>query len=227
MKAEEIRFSDWGRILFGEVPPSFYIEVTIRTVIIFMLLIISMRVFGRRMSAQINRVEMVALFSLAAAIGVPLQTPDRGILPAVIIAIVVILIGRLVAGIAFNNERTEARIEDRLTILANDGMVDMQKMNGTKMTLERVYAQLRQEGVRHMGEIKRLYLEANGSFSVVKAENPSCGLCILPKVDPDFISEQSQCDEEVCSRCGKKKKDNGGAETCTNCKNKVWENAIM
>ena len=62
MKAEEIRFSDWGRILFGEVPPSFFLEVVIRTILIFLLLIISMRLFGRRMAAQINRIEMVALF---------------------------------------------------------------------------------------------------------------------------------------------------------------------
>jgi len=227
MKPEEIRFSDWGRILFGEVPPSFFIEVVIRTIIVFLLLIISMRLFGRRMSAQINRVEMVALFSLAAAIGVPLQTPDRGILPAIIIAIVVVLIGRMVAAIAFGNERMEARIEDRLTILANDGMVDMKKMEGTKLTLERLYAQLRKEGVRHMGEVRRLYLEANGSFSIVKEQNPSWGLCILPHNDPDFISEQSKCDEEVCTRCGKKKKDNGGSDACTNCHNKYWENAII
>src|SRR5215203_1883695 len=119
MKPEEVKFSDWGRILFGEVPPAFFIEVLIRTVVVFFLLVISMRLFGKRMAAQINRIELVALFSLAAAIGVPLQTPDRGILPAIIIAIVVVLIGRLAAALAFRNERMEARIEDRLTILAN------------------------------------------------------------------------------------------------------------
>ncbi|HEX8314705.1 MAG TPA: YetF domain-containing protein [Flavisolibacter sp.] len=227
MKPEEIKLSDWGRILFGEVPPAFFLEVVIRTVIIFLLLIISMRLFGRRMAAQINRVEMVALFSLAAAIGVPLQTPDKGILPAIVIAIVVILIGRLIAVLAFGNERLEARIEDRLTILANDGVIDLKKMHGTKLTIERLYAQLRTNGIRHMGEVKRLYLEANGSFSVVKEQNPGCGLCILPVSDREFIQEQSRCEEQVCSTCGKKKVDNRMADVCTNCTDSHWEKAIV
>lgn len=227
MKPEEIKFSDWGRILFGEVPPAFFLEVVIRTVIIFLLLVMSMRLFGRRMAAQLNRVEMVALFSLAAAIGVPLQTPDKGILPPVIIAIVVILVGRLVASIAFGNERLEGKIEDRLTILLNDGVVDLTKMNGTKLTRELLNAQLRREGIRHLGEVKRLYLEANGSFSVVKEPKPSFGLCILPASDQEFIREQNQCEEQVCRTCGKKKADNKQAEVCTNCKSNLWEKAII
>ena len=55
MKADEIKLGDWMRILFGEVPPAFFLEVVIRTVIIFFLLILSMRLFGRRMAAQINQ----------------------------------------------------------------------------------------------------------------------------------------------------------------------------
>src|SRR5881275_1897303 len=108
MKPDEITLSDWQRMLFGEVPPAFFLEVMIRTVIIFLLLIVSMRLFGKRMSAQINRIEMVSLFTLAAAIGVPLQVPDRGLLPAFVIAIVVIVLGRSIAKLAMHSERFEA-----------------------------------------------------------------------------------------------------------------------
>jgi uncharacterized membrane protein YcaP (DUF421 family) len=226
MEADEIKLSDWTRILFGEVPPPFFIEIVIRTVFIFLLLIISMRLFGRRMAAQINRIEMVAMFSLAAAIGVPLQAPDRGLLPALIIAIVVILVGRIVANIAFRSERFEAAAEDKLAILASDGVLDMKKILVTRLTVERLFAQLRSEGVRHLGEVKRLYLEANGGFSLIKEVKPSCGLAVLPASDRSFLDEQPQCDEKVCCTCGKKQKDNNGGEVCSNCKNNQWMIAI-
>ncbi|HEV7330521.1 MAG TPA: YetF domain-containing protein [Flavisolibacter sp.] len=227
MKKDEIQFTDWQRILFGEVPLDFFFEVVLRTAIIFLLLILSMRLFGKRMSAQINRIEMVALFTLAAAIGVPLQTPDRGLLPAFIIAIVVLLLGRLLARWAFNNERFEARVEDRLAILANDGVLDMQKLKGTVLTKERVFEQLRSEGLRHLGEVKRLYLEANGAFSLVKESHPSYGLSVLPLRDTEFLDEQTHCNEQVCCTCGKKKADNEQREVCSNCKDDQWMNGIM
>ena len=227
MDADQIKISDWSRILFGEVPPSFFLEVIIRTVFVFFLLIISMRFFGRRMAAQINRIEIVSLYSLAAAIGVPLQTPDRGLLPAVIIAIVVIVVGRIMAAIAFGNEHLEEKIEDKLAVLANDGVLDPKKFKGTTLTKERVFAQLRTFGVRHLGEVKRLYVEANGSFSIVKEQQPSYGLSVLPTTDPEFLEEQTQCDETVCCTCGKKKKDNGAEDVCSNCKEDQWMKAII
>src|SRR5881296_1334450 len=105
MNPEDIKLSDWQRIVVGEAPPSFYIELVIRAFIVFVLLCVSMRLLGRRMAAQLNRIEMIALFSLAAAIGVPLQAPDRGLLPAFVIAAVVIALGRLVALISFNSQK--------------------------------------------------------------------------------------------------------------------------
>ena len=62
MKADEIKFGDWMRIVFGETPPEFFIELVIRSFFIFLLLLLSMRLLGRRMAAQLNRIEMIAFF---------------------------------------------------------------------------------------------------------------------------------------------------------------------
>ncbi len=229
MKPEEIKLSDWARILFGEVPPSFFIELIIRTLFVFLLLIISMRLLGRRMAAQLSRMEMVALFSLAAAIGVPLQAPDRGLLPALVIAVIVVVVGRVLTSLMFNNQRLEARISDRLTILVKDGVMDIKKIKGTRLTVELVLATLRSQSVRHLGEVKRLYIEANGSFSMVKQEQPSPGLAVIPFNDKAFLDEQKQTSEQVCKTCGQKQKQqqNANRETCITCGNRDWVPAII
>jgi len=121
MKSDEIKLGDWLRVLFGETPPQFFIELVIRSFFIFLLLLVSMRLLGRRMAGQLNRIEMIALFSLAAAIGVPLQAPDRGLLPAVVIAVIVVAIGRLVAARAFRSQKFESVVEDDYTTLILDG----------------------------------------------------------------------------------------------------------
>src|SRR5690606_24140050 len=89
MEAQDIKLSDISRILFGEVPGVFYIEVILRILVIYLVLMGALRIMGKRMSSQIGRNEMAAMVSLAAAIGVPLQDPVRGILPIFVIAFVV------------------------------------------------------------------------------------------------------------------------------------------
>src|SRR4051812_37468641 len=97
MEPEQIKWNDWQRIILGEAPPEFLIELILRAVIIFFLIIVSLRLMGKRMSAQLTRIESTALFVVAGAIGVPLPSADRGLLPAIGIALVVILVGRLVS----------------------------------------------------------------------------------------------------------------------------------
>lgn len=226
MKPEEIKLSDWSRMLFGQTPASFLIEVVLRALIVFVLLVVSMRLMGRRMAGQVTRIEMVALFSLAAAIGVPLQAPDRGLLPAFVIALIVVGVGRAVAARVFYSRSFEAGIKDPIAALVNDGIFDMKKIKGSGMTTERVKAQLRGESIRQLGEVKRLYFQSNGSFALLKEEQPKPGLGILPQYDNDFGNEQQKSGDEVCSNCGQRKQDNP-SQICSNCGNNGWTTAVV
>jgi len=81
MKPEEIHLKDWLRILIGEEPISFLLELIIRAAVVYLVLMLSMRLMGKRMSSQLSRNELATLVSLAAAVGVPMMAPDRGLLP--------------------------------------------------------------------------------------------------------------------------------------------------
>src|SRR4051812_46339043 len=107
MKPEEIKLGDWARILFGQVPPEFYVELAIRAFLVYLLLTVSMRLLGKRMSTQMSRLELVAMVSLASAIGVPMLAQDRGMLPAFIIAFVIIGITRLISAKSFKDQHFE------------------------------------------------------------------------------------------------------------------------
>ena len=227
MKADEIKLNDWYRMLFGAAPPEFLIEVFIRALIIFILLIVSMRLLGRRMSGQLNRIELTALVSLAAAVGVPLQAPDRGIIPAFIIAFIVVWIGRWIASKTTKSERFEKAAEDELSILVTDGVVNFQKMLQTRITLERLFAELRSKGIRHLGEVKRLYIEPAGAFTIVREEHPREGLCLIPAFDRIFIEEHTPTDITVCAECGKHQEEKDiNKGHCTNCHQNRWTEAI-
>lgn len=179
------------RILFGDLPAEFYIELLIRVIFVFLLLIFSMRAMGKRMSAQMSRNEMAALVSLAAAIGLPIQSPDRGILPAIVVAGVVIMVQRSVAYFAYKNQKVEKFAQGNISTLIKDSVIDKKEMLKVRLTHDRLMAQLRSQGIKHLGEVKRLYLEVNGSFTLVKERNVRQGLTVLPDFDQEFIQRQN------------------------------------
>lgn len=222
MKKEDIHLTDWLRILIGDLPSLFYVELLIRVSFIFLILISSMRLMGKRMSAQISRNEMAALVSLAAAIGVPLQSPDRGLLPAVVISAVVVLVQRWIASKTFADQKREKSFQGDISILISEGVLDMETMLEVRMTRERLLAQARSQGIRHLGEVKRMYLEANGSFTLIKQAGPSAGLSVIPKWDLEMLERENQAADLGCGNCGlPKHSDNQGA--CTNCGGEKFE----
>jgi hypothetical protein len=91
-----------------------------------------------------------------------------------------------------------------------------------------VLAQLRSEGLLQLGSISRFYMEAGGSFTLVRNPNPVPGLSILPTWDDGirdcFIEHPEQ---QICVRCGFPQKPTGhGYAKCPNCAGEKWVTAV-
>jgi uncharacterized membrane protein YcaP (DUF421 family) len=228
MKEFEIKFNDLHRILIGEVPYHFYIEVIFRVAFVYLILMVSMRLMGKRMSTQLGRNEMAAVTSLAAAIGVPLMNPDRGLLPAVIIAAVLITYQILIAKKASTNRKFESFTQDKYNMLVKDGVLNTKAMMLTRVSRDRVFAQLRSESITHTGEVKRLYFEAAGTFSILAAEDPKPGLSILPEWDKEVIKDlHRSVDMQICGYCGYQESGTVAEDkSCNNCQHNEWVKAV-
>jgi uncharacterized membrane protein YcaP (DUF421 family) len=225
MKPEEIKLTDWMRILVGDVPPSFYIELVIRAAFVYLLLMVAMRFLGKRMSSTLGRNEMVAMVTLASTIGIPLQAPDRGLLPALIIAVIVVFTGRWIAAKAFTDQKFEKMSQGNISVLVADCVMDLDVMKEARISRERLVAQLRASGIKQLGQVKRLYMEANGSFSMIEEDKPKPGLFIIPRWDSDLYNRFTRSDSAlICENCGKSKEKPFEPEqtACENCGHKVW-----
>jgi uncharacterized membrane protein YcaP (DUF421 family) len=229
MKPEEIKFNDWLRILVGEVPFAFFIELVIRALVVYLILLIAMRIMGKRMSSLLNRNELAALVSLAAAVGIPLMAPDRGLLPGVVIAVVLVIIQRIIARQTFKNQPFERYSQGDISTLVADGVINMNELSKIDLSHERLLAQLRSKNVLQLGTVSRFYMESGGSFTLINNPKPSPGLPILPPWDNEL---HQKCFEEVkevkiCLQCAYPQKQADNKSKCPNCGlEKSWINAV-
>jgi uncharacterized membrane protein YcaP (DUF421 family) len=222
MDKEDIIPWDWQRILIGEVPAGFLIEVILRVGFIYFLVIISMRILGKKMASQLTRNEMAALVCLAAAVGVPILAPDRGLLPALIICIVIVSLSRLVIHFSVRNEKIEPVALGVFEKLVDNGVMAIKKMETTGITKERMFAQLRSEEIFHLGQVSKLFFEANGQFTLIKAKEPMPGLSVIPEEDHEFLKELARTDNLVCNVCGHLSHEANTQSPCPSCGHRDW-----
>ncbi|PZQ78614.1 MAG: DUF421 domain-containing protein, partial [Flavobacterium johnsoniae] len=87
---------EWERLLINNHPFEFLFEVIFRSVIMFIVLLITLRFTGKRGVKQLSIFETVIIIALGSAAGDPMFYEDVGLIPAITVFIVIILLYRFV-----------------------------------------------------------------------------------------------------------------------------------
>lgn len=229
MKKEEIHWGDWHRILFGNAPPEFLIEVLIRTIIIYLFLLITLRIMGKRMGGQLTISELAVMLTLGAIVAVPMQIPEKGLLQGILVLLCAFVFQRGITYLAIKNYKIELLTNGSESILIKDGVMVAAELTKTRVTREQLLALLRNKGVYNLGEVQRVYLEACGIFSVFKYPDPKPGLSLLPSTDERTGKEFRIIPETtVCKQCGQPADSiNDTQKPCNNCSAQNWVPAVL
>jgi uncharacterized membrane protein YcaP (DUF421 family) len=221
------RLDDWHRFLFGNASWPFLLEVLLRTGLTYCLLIVAMRLLGRRVAAQYTLFEISVVVTLAAAIGVPLQAANRGMLPPVVIALVAIVLQRLLARAGTADRRVETLIATDVTLLVREGRLQPDELARTAMPREKIFEGMRLAGWQHLGQISRLYMEPSGAFSFIPMRPSKPGLSVLPAIDEALRSEGRVEKCFACICCGNTEEvENAGGLKCATCGARQWMYAV-
>ncbi len=226
MKKFEIHLADWQRILFGQTPPVFLLEVFVRTLIIYIFLLFVLRWLGKRMSGQLTILEMSVMLTLGAIVSVAMQVPDRGITLSMFVLFCTLAFQRGLSWLGIKSARIEELSQGRISTLVKDGVLDLKEMGRCRISRQQLFGQMRSEGIFNMGEVRRVYLEACGIFSIVKMHTPAPGLTTLPRADNTAPLLLQHTDDLVCAQCGKASPDNTSSKDCPACGSNNWTSAV-
>lgn len=229
MKKEEIHLADWHRILFGNAPAEFLIEVLIRTAIMYLFLLLILRLLGKRMGGQLTISELAVMLTLGAIVSVPMQAADKGMLQGILVLTCALIFQRGINYFAVKNEKIERFIQGHESIIIKDGALDFDELSAMKISREQMLAVLRNQNIYNLGEVQRAYIEACGLFSIYKYAEPKPGLSLLPPNDKGATTTLATAVEAiVCEQCGiGNQEQNEIDHTCNNCGANKWIPAIL
>ena len=227
MKKEEIHLGDWQRILLGNAPLEFLLEAVLRTLVVYLVLLITMRLLGKRMNGQLSVAELSVMIMLGGIVSVPMEVPDRGLLHGALVLACLLGLFRLVNWLAFQYRRVERLTRGELRIVVTDGVLNLPEMANTKLSREQLFANLRAAKIQHLDQLKRVYLEGNGEFSLYPQEPPRPGLSILPDKDAAIHhAEPAASDQQACQRCGHTAPADTAPAQCPRCGHRRWTAAV-
>ncbi len=227
MKKEEIHLWDIKRILFGQAPPEFMLEVFIRSLVMYLIAIVVVRAMGKRMNGQHSIIELAVMVMMGAIISLPMQAPDRGILQGVLVLLVTLALLRSINLMGFKNAKLERTVHGDVFTLIKDGVLQKDVQTKTKITNQQVFEILRSRQIYNIAKVKRMYLEAYGIFSIYQEEKEKPGLPVYPQIDETIYEsyESVSSNEKACANCGTVQ--GTATSTCPTCASNQWVKAII
>jgi len=133
------RLDDWHRFLFGNASWLFLFEVLLRTSVTYLLIVVTMRLLGRRIAAQYTLFEISIVVTLAVATGIPLHASNRGVLPPLIIALVAVVLQRFFSRIGAAHRRIETLLSTDVSLPVRDGRFELKELSRAALPREKIY----------------------------------------------------------------------------------------
>jgi len=228
MEKSDIKAWDWTRILLGEVPGMFMVEVFLRSIITFILLLAVLRLLGKKMNGQLNLTETAIMILLGAIISVPMQTPDRGIVIGVVALLCVLVYHRVLNWLTVRSQKFENFVQGTRTIIVKDGVMDIKAMKRTGISKQNLFSELRGSGIFNLGKIKRVYFEACGMINIYEDDKDRSGLPVYPSGEESLI-KSSKIDNDLCAckNCGFLIDNDLQNHKCPHCGELQWMAAIL
>ena len=146
------------------VPPW---ELILRSVVVYLFLIVILRVTGKRQVGQLAPFDLVLLLVLSNAVQNSMNGGDNSLVGGIIAATTLIAVNYVVAVLTYRNKRIEALVEGRPQILIHNGKLFESVLHDARLTHHELNAALRQAGCLNVDDVRCAMLENNGAISVI------------------------------------------------------------
>ena len=170
---------DWFRIFVGEQPPAYLLEVALKCLLVFCLLLLVMRLSGKRAQNSLSPMQQMLLIALGSAAGDVLLYPSVALSYAALVLVGITLLTVGFEAWSQRSRRVGDFAESRPTVMVEDGVIDHEALRRERTTLRELNAELRVAGARSLSQVRYAILEMTGEFSVFLNDQEPAGEDLL------------------------------------------------
>ncbi len=148
----------------------------IRTVILYIFVVVAVRLMGKRQISDLQPSELVVTLVIADIASIPMENTDKPMLSGIIPTLILVACEIIVSIIMMKNSKFRRAVCGSPVMVIEDGEILRDKMRTLRITTEDLCVQLRQLGVFSLEDVQYCIAETNGKLSVlVKPEkrNPT------------------------------------------------------
>jgi uncharacterized membrane protein YcaP (DUF421 family) len=154
---------DWQSMF---VPTESVAEIVIRGTIMYLAMYFLLRIF-RRQSGNVGIADLLVIVVIADAAQNGMAGDSKSITEAVILIGTIIAWDLFFDWLGFKSVLADRLLSPNPLVLVENGKIIAKNLKSELITEDELMSQLRQQGQEDLKNVKKVYLESNGHFSVL------------------------------------------------------------
>jgi len=144
------------------------IEVVLRTVVVYFVVLLGVRLSGKREVGQMTPFDLTLLLLISNSVQNAMTGPDNSLMGGVAAALTLLLLNYVVADLSGTNRRFRKLIQGQPSLLIHDGQVITAHMSKEHVSMDELERALREHGISSYKDVALGVLEVDGSISCLK-----------------------------------------------------------
>ncbi len=150
----------------------------IRTLILYILIVIALRVMGKRQIGELQPGELVVAILISDLAAVPMSEPGIPLLYGIIPIFTLVIAEMALSFVCLKSEKIRSIISGRPSVIILNGVIDEAEMKKLRFNLSDLTEELRLQGYLDISQIDTAILETNGNITLIPKSEfkiPDCG----------------------------------------------------
>lgn len=142
-------------------------SVFFRTIIIYILLISTIKLMGKRQVGELEISELVSTLLLSELATMAIATTDIPLLYSAIPIIIILSSEIIITYLATKSNTIKRIVNSKPSVLICRGVINRKELERARISLEELMSELRLKNITDIGEVQYAILEQNGKLSAI------------------------------------------------------------
>jgi len=144
------------------------LQIALRTGVIYLVVLIGVRLSGKREVGQMTPFDLTLLLLLSNAVQNAMTGPDTSLLGGVIAASTLLILNYFVGTLSGVNRGFRRLVQGEPSLLVHDGQAMEMQMAKEHVSMDELYRAMREHGIADIHDVALAVLEVDGSISCMK-----------------------------------------------------------
>lgn len=147
--------------------------ITIRTVILYLLIVFSLRLMGKKQLGELQPSELVTTIMISNIATLALEDPSTPMLIGAVPILMIVSLDVIMSGILLKNTLIRKAVSGTARVIIANGEIDQKELKNLRYTIDDVTEAMREQGIFDISQVQYAIVETTGKINFLQKEEPA------------------------------------------------------